>query len=175
MTELVRFGVSIDGDLLEKFDAQIARKGYTNRSEAIRDLIRDNLVSEEWASDVETVGTVTLVYDHHTPDLTQKMTHIQHSFSGEIRSVLHIHMDHYNCLEVLVVQGQGHLVKGLADQLISLRGIKHGKLTMTTTGQSLPSPGGHHVHGQADPMPTDDSDHHLTKPETRGKPRHQGD
>lgn len=172
MAELVRFGVSIDGDLLEKFDAQIERKGYTNRSEAIRDLIRDNLVSEEWASDEETVGTVTLVYDHHTPDLGQKMTHIQHSFTGEIRSVLHIHMDHHNCLEVLVVQGHGQLVKGLADQLISLRGIKHGKLTMTTTGQSLPSPAGHHAHG---PGHGHDNDHvddpHPPSPE----PRHEGD
>lgn len=175
MAELVRFGVSIDGDLLEKFDAQIERKGYTNRSEAIRDLIRDNLVSEEWALDEETVGTVTLVYDHHTPDLTQRMTHIQHSFSGEIRSVLHIHMDHYNCLEVLVVQGQGPLVKGLADQLISLRGIKHGKLTMTTTGQSLPSPGGHHVHGEHHHDHADSSYHDDPELQTLNEPKHQGD
>lgn len=174
MTELVRFGVSIDGDLLEKFDAQIGRKGYTNRSEAIRDLIRDNLVSEEWASDTETVGTVTLVYDHHTPDLSQKMTHIQHSFSGEIRSVLHIHMDHHNCLEVLVVQGQGHQVKGLADQLISLRGIKHGKLTMTTTGQSLPSPGGHHAHGEHHHDESLDP-HHPPHPQSEAEPEHEGD
>lgn len=175
MTELVRFGVSIDGDLLEKFDAQIERKGYSNRSEAIRDLIRDNLVSEEWASDEETVGTVTLVYDHHTPDLTQKMTHIQHSFTGEIRSVLHIHMDHHNCLEVLVVQGKGPSVKGLADQLISLRGIKHGKLTMTTTGQSLPSPGGHHVHGEHHHGSGEILDHSHSEPSMHGESEHQGD
>ena len=156
MSELVRFGISIDDDLLKRFDTQIEQKGYKNRSEAIRDLIRDNLVEEEWEEDKETVGTITLVYDHHTPDLSQKMTHIQHSFSGEIRSVLHIHMDHNNCLEVLVVQGQGHLVKSLADKLISLRGIKHGKLTMTTTGESLPSPSGHHKgHGHHH----DDDDH----------------
>lgn len=147
MSELIRFGVSIDGDLLTKFDEQIARKGYTNRSEALRDLIRDNLVAEEWASGKENVGTITLVYDHHTPDLNQTMTHLQHSFPGEIRSVLHIHMDHNNCLEVLVVQGEGKFIKGLADQLISLRGIKHGKLTMTTTGKELPSAGGHHARG----------------------------
>jgi CopG family nickel-responsive transcriptional regulator len=143
-SELVRFGVSIDGDLLGRFDKQIERKGYTNRSEAIRDLIRDNLVSEEWAEDAETVGTITVVYDHHTPDLNRRMTHIQHSFTGEIKSVLHIHMDHHNCLEVLVVQGQGQLIKSLSDQLISLKGVKHGKLTMTTTGKSLPSRSGHH-------------------------------
>ena len=147
MSELVRFGVSIDGELLKKFDEKIEEKGYKNRSEAIRDLIRDNLVSAEWDADEETVGTVTLVYDHHTPDLNQHMTHIQHSFTGEIRSVLHIHMDHHNCLEVLVVQGKGHLVQSLADQLISLRGIKHGKLTTTTTGQLIPSNSDHHLKG----------------------------
>ncbi len=147
MSELIRFGVSIDGDLLEKFDKQIEKKGYKNRSEAIRDLIRDHLVEEEWAKDEEIVGTITVVYDHHTPDLNQNMTHIQHSFTGEIKSVLHIHMDHHNCLEVLVVKGQGHLVQSLADQLIALRGIKHGKLTMTTTGEAIPSSAGHHANG----------------------------
>jgi len=147
MSDLIRFGVSIDADLLEKFDAQIAGKGYGNRSEAIRDLIRDNLVREEWDADAETIGTITLVYDHHTRDLSQHMTHIQHSFTGEIRSGLHIHLDHHNCLEVLVVQGKGHLVQSLANQLISLRGVKHGKLTGTTTGASLPSKTGHHANG----------------------------
>lgn len=147
MTELIRFGVSIDADLLTQFDGQIARKGYTNRSEAIRDLIRDNLVAEEWVSAQETVGTITLVFDHHTPELTQAMLHLEHSFPGQIRSVLHVHLDHSNCLEVLVVQGQGNFIKGLADQLSSLRGIKHGKLTMTTTGKNLPSAGGHHARG----------------------------
>ena len=152
MSELVRFGVSIDAGLLDQFDRQIAQKGYNNRSEAIRDLIRDNIVEQEWATDDETVGTITLVYDHHTPELNQKMTHIQHSFTGEIKSVLHIHMDHSNCLEVLVVQGNGALVRQLADRLISLRGIKHGKLTMTTTGRNIPSSSGHHAkpHGDSD-------------------------
>ncbi len=151
MSDLVRFGISIDKELLKKFDQQIEKKGYKNRSEAIRDLIRDNLVEEEWDENQETVGTITLVYDHHTPELNQKMTHIQHSFTGEIRSVLHIHMDHHNCLEVLVVQGKGHFIQSLADRLISLRGIKHGKLTITTTGESLPSTSGHHKgHGHGD-------------------------
>ena len=147
MAELIRFGVSIDGDLLTQFDAQIARKSYTNRSEALRDLIRDSLVAEEWASEGETVGTITLVFDHHTPDLTQHMLHLQHSFPGDIKSVLHIHLNHHNCIEVLVVQGIGKFIKGLADQLSSLRGIKHGKLTMTTTGKELPSISGHHARG----------------------------
>ena len=159
MSDLVRFGISIDSELLKKFDAQIEQKGYKNRSEAIRDLIRDNLVEGEWDKDQETVGTITIVYDHHTPDLSQKMTHIQHSFTGEIKSVLHIHMDHHNCLEVLVVQGKGHLVQSLADKLICLRGIKHGKLTMTTTGEELPSTSGHHKGHGHHHHDHDDDDH----------------
>ncbi len=147
MSDLVRFGVSIEGELLERFDAEIKKKGYSNRSEAIRDLIRDQIVEEEWHSDEETVGTITIVYDHHTRDLSKNLTHIQHSFEGDIKSVLHIHLDHHNCLEVLVVQGKGHLLQAFADQLVSIRGIKHGKLTMTTTGSAIPSKVTHHDHG----------------------------
>lgn len=147
MSELARFGVSIETDLLEKFDAQISQKGYPNRSEAIRDLIRDNLVKDEWNHDSETIATITLVYDHHTRELTQKMNHIQHSFAGEIRSTLHIHLDHCNCLEVIIVQGRGRLVESLANELISLKGVKHGKLTGTTTGAILPSKAEHHARG----------------------------
>ena len=147
MSELVRFGVSIEKELLEKFDQLISRKGYGNRSEAIRDLIRDNLVSQEWISEEQTVvGTITMVYDHHTRDLSSNLMHAQHSFPGEIMSVLHVHLDHHNCLEVLVVKGQGKLVKSLSDQLVSTRGVKHGKLTTTTTGVELPSKTGEHSH-----------------------------
>ncbi len=146
MSNLVRFGVSIEEELLENFDREIKKKGYASRSEAIRDLIRDQMVHEEWASDEETVGTITMVYDHHTRDLSANLTHIQHSFEGDIKSVLHIHLDHVNCLEVLVVQGKAHLLQQFADQLTSIRGVKHGKLTMTTTGGLLPSKGGHHTH-----------------------------
>lgn len=146
MSDLVRFGVSIEGELLERFDEQIKQKGYTNRSEAIRDLIRDRIVKEEWNSDDETVGTITIVYDHHTRELMGHLTHLQHSFEGEIKSVLHIHLDHHNCLEVLVVQGKGHLLKAFADKLASTRGVKHGTLAMATTGKLIPTKGGHHEH-----------------------------
>ena len=146
MSELVRFGVSIEDDLLEQFDSLIKKKGYTNRSEAIRDLIRERIVQEEWATDQETVGTITIVYDHHTRDLSGQLTHMQHSFEGDIKSVLHVHLDHHNCLEVLVVSGKGHILKSFADRLASIKGIKHGTLAMTTTGQSMPSKGGHHHH-----------------------------
>ena len=146
MTSLVRFGVSIEDDLLEQFDAQIQQKGYTNRSEAIRDLIRAQIVEQEWQTGKDTVATITMVYDHHTRELMGQLTHLQHSFDGEIKSVLHIHLDHHNCLEVLVVQGQGGLLKAFADKLGSIRGVKHSALTMATTGKSIPSKSGHHEH-----------------------------
>src|SRR3569623_2510090 len=110
MSDLVRFGVSIEGELLERFGTQIQQKGYTNRSEAIRELIRERIVKEEWGSDQETVGTITLVYDHHTREMMGHLTPLQNSFKGEIKSVLHVHLDHLNCLEVLVVQGKANLL-----------------------------------------------------------------
>ena len=139
MASLSRFGVSIEDELLEQFDLRIKEKGYSNRSEAIRDLIRDDLVTQEWDDNDEIVGTLTIVYDHHTRDLGNTLTHLQHSFTGHIQAVLHVHLDHHNCLEVLVVRGKGAEVQLFADTLIGTRGIKHGKLTMTTTGATLPS------------------------------------
>jgi len=146
MSDLVRFGVSIEDELLKRFDQEIDKKGYSNRSEAIRDLIREQIVAEEWESGKETVGTITIVYDHHTRDLSSNLTHIQHSFEGDIKSVLHIHLDHHNCLEVLVVSGQGRLLQQFANQLVSIKGVKHGKLTMTTLGDAIPGMGDHQHH-----------------------------
>jgi CopG family transcriptional regulator, nickel-responsive regulator len=137
MDELVRFGVSLDRKLLAEFDRHIRRKRYTNRSEALRDLIRGNLVGEEWDENKETVGTITFVYDHHVRDLTSKLTDIQHDYHGQILSGMHVHLDHNHCLEVLVVKGKGGEIKKVADALVSVKGVKHGKLTMTTTGKSL--------------------------------------
>jgi CopG family nickel-responsive transcriptional regulator len=137
MKELVRFGVSLDSDLLDSFDDLIARKGYTNRSEAIRDLIRDNLVGQEWDANKETVGTVTIVYDHHVRALTDKLTSIQHDYQHLIVSGMHVHLDHDHCLEVLVVRGRGSEIKEVADTLIGTKGVKHGKLATTTTGKGL--------------------------------------
>src|SRR3569832_2087818 len=144
MSDLVRFGVSIEGELLERFDEQIKQKGYTNRSEAIRDLIRDRIVKEEWSSDQETVGTITIVYAHHTRELMKHLNHLQHSIKGEIKSVLHIHLDHHNCLELLLVQGKGYLLKSCSDTLASTRGVKYGTLAMATTGKLIPTKAGHH-------------------------------
>lgn len=137
MDHLVRFGVSVDQRLLEEFDCHIKRRRYTNRSEAIRDLIRDTLVGDEWSENKETVGTITFVYDHHVRDLAGKLTDIQHACAGQILSGMHVHLDHNHCLEVLVVRGKGMEIKKVADALVSVKGVKHGKLTMTTTGKSI--------------------------------------
>lgn len=138
MPGVSRFGVSIDSNLIRKFDGLIARKGYANRSEAIRDLIRDRLVEEEWESGAqETVGTITIVYNHHTRELEQALTDMQHRSFHQIISALHVHLDAHNCLEVLVVKGKSREIRKIADRLIGAKGVKHGKLTMTTTGKGL--------------------------------------
>jgi CopG family nickel-responsive transcriptional regulator len=137
MKKLVRFGVSLDHHLLDDFDRHISRKKYTNRSEALRDLIRDNLVGQEWDEDKETVGTITIVYNHHVHDLTDRLTHIQHRHHRMILSSLHVHLDHDHCLEVLVVRGKGNEIRKVSDVLIGTKGVKHGKLAMTTTGKGL--------------------------------------
>ena len=138
MSALSRIGVAIESALLDKFDKLIGRRGYTNRSEAFRDLIRDELVEEAWESpDAQVVGTVTLVYDHHVRQLSEKLTGIQHDFHHSILSTLHVHLDHDHCLEVLVVRGKSAVVRKVADMLISAKGVKHGRLTITTTGKEL--------------------------------------
>ncbi len=138
MAEIARFGVSIDSQLIKKFDALVERKGYPTRSEAIRDMIRDMLVEDEWETgEQETVGTITIVYNHHTRELDHALTDMQHKSFHQIISALHIHLDAHNCLEVLVVKGKSQDIRKIADRLIGARGVKHGKLTMTTTGKEL--------------------------------------
>jgi len=138
MGEIVRFGISITDDLLLRFDGLIAEKGYVNRSEAIRDLIRSALVEEDLShGEEEAIGTISMVYDHHTRDLADKLTDHQHSHHKEIISALHVHLDHHNCLEVVIAKGHAKEIKRLADELIGTKGVKHGKLMMTTTGKHL--------------------------------------
>ncbi len=138
MGELSRIGVAIDADLLEKFDRLIDQRGYGNRSEAIRDLVRNELVEEAWSSPNQpVVGTVTLVYDHHVRLLSEKLTDIQHDFHRNILSTLHVHLDPDHCLEVLVVRGKAAEVRKIADTLISTKGVMHGRLTISTTGAEL--------------------------------------
>jgi len=138
MSDLTRFGVSLDSELLENFDRLIEKKGYKNRSEAIRDLIRDELVSEEWeSSSNETVGVFSIVYDHHQRELNTKLTHIQHNYLHVIVSSTHIHIDHHNCLEVIILRGTTETIKKVSDEISSTRGVKHGKLIMTSTGSDI--------------------------------------
>lgn len=135
MTEkITRFGVSIKPELLDKFDKIIKKKGYNNRSEAIRDIIRKSLVKEDTiAPDSEVMGTLTMIYDHHEGTLTNKLLDLQHEHHNEILSTTHIHVDHHNCLEVLVLKGKTGEINKLADNIKALKGIKHGELVITKT------------------------------------------
>ncbi len=135
MSELSRFGVSVEDDLLQSFDKLILQQGYSNRSEALRDLMRDALVKNRLENEKEEVGDVvgslTLVYDHHASDLKERMDGIQHQYHHLIVSVLHVHINHDDCLEVIVLRGEISEVRSIAESLLSLKGIKHGKLFIT--------------------------------------------
>jgi CopG family nickel-responsive transcriptional regulator len=138
MAGITRFGVSLEETLLEQFDRLIHRKGYTNRSEALRDLIRESLVREQWdLGTAETVGTLTLVYNHEVRELADKLTDLQHEYYRTIVSTLHVHLDPHHCLEVLVLRGQANELKTIADRLIGTRGVKHGTFSATAEGRVL--------------------------------------
>ncbi len=137
---LQRIGISLEDDLLEKFDELIGEKGYVNRSEAIRDLIRGELVARAWSSRSsaqERVAVVTLVYDHDSASLAQKLTHIQHENHLAVVSSLHVHMDAHNCLEVLVLRGRAEDIVRMGEGLVSTRGVKYGRVVPATTGHEL--------------------------------------
>ena len=132
MEKITRFGVSIEPGLLKKFDKIIKKKGYKNRSEAIRDIVRKNLILEENKDlNAEAIGTLTMIYDHHTGNLTNRLLELQHDHHNEILTTTHIHIDHHNCLEVLVLKGKTGNMQKLADNIKALKGIKHGELVIT--------------------------------------------
>jgi len=137
MSDIIRFGVSLEKELLEKFDKLSKEKQYPNRSEAIRDLIREELVKREWAEGKEVAGAITLVFDHHKRELMNTLTDIQHDFYQLIISSQHVHLDHDNCLEIIVVRGKPRGVKELADKLRATKGVKYGSLSIATTGKEL--------------------------------------
>jgi len=137
MSGLIRFGISLDKELSESFDELIRRKAYTNRSEAIRDLIRQDLVEQEWLHGSEVAGAITLIYNHHKRELLNKITDIQHDFQNSIISAQHIHLDHHNCLEIIAVKGNPAEVQKLASMLKAVKGVKHSTLSMSTTGRAL--------------------------------------
>lgn len=138
-TELSRFSITMDKLLLEQFDDYVAERGTaTNRSEAVRDLVRDALIeAKQEGSSTEVVGTITMVFNHHHSDLGEKLDAIQHKHHEEIISTLHVHLDSHNCLEVIVLKGKSHIVRSIADSLLGTKGVKHGKLVITTTGEGF--------------------------------------
>jgi CopG family nickel-responsive transcriptional regulator len=137
MPELSRIGVSLEDSLLKEFDRLIAKRSYGNRSEAFRDLIREALLEEMVKSNKRVVGTLTIVYDHHIPNLAQKLTEIQHHAGAMILAATHIHLDHHYCLEVIIMNGRGKDLQAMADGMLALRGVELGKLVMTNSGASL--------------------------------------
>lgn len=138
MGEAIRFGVSISQELLKQFDHLLEHREYSNRSEAIRDLIRKELVEREEIAGKEIVGSLTIVYDHHVRELSEALIGFQHDHHMNVLSSLHIHLDHNNCLEVIVVRGSGTTIKSLANRILGTKGVKHGRLVTTTTGADLP-------------------------------------
>ncbi len=137
MAQLVRFGVSLEKALLIHFDSHLKEKKYTNRSEAIRDLIREDLIRKQWREGSEIAGTITMIYDHHRRELLNKLTDIQHDFGGVIISTQHIHLDHHNCLEIIAVKGKPKLAQDLADTLKAVKWVKHVALSMSSTGKEI--------------------------------------
>jgi len=135
MGELARIGVSLESELLQQFDDLISHRNYSNRSEAIRDLIRDQLVGVQVDQNKTIIGTLTIVYDHHRPNLTQKLVEAQHHLGEQVLSSMHVHLDHHNCLEVIVVKGRSREVRDFANGILSLRGVNHGQLVVTSAGE----------------------------------------
>ena len=137
MSELVRFGVSLEKALLARFDDLIRERQYTNRSEALRDMIRRELVERAWQGGRDVAGAITLVYDHHKGDVMSKVTDTQHDFQEVIISTQHIHLDHHNCLEIVAARGKAEKVQKLADALRSIKGVRHTTLSMSSTGREI--------------------------------------
>lgn len=138
MTGLDRFGVSMERDLLERFDVLIKERKYASRSEAIRDLIRNELINRDWQEpNAEVVGTITIVYEHHEHELSHTLAELQHQFHECIICSTHVHLDHHNCLEVIIVKGTSDQVRTIADTISTARGVKHGQLVCSTTGVNL--------------------------------------
>jgi CopG family transcriptional regulator, nickel-responsive regulator len=144
MAQLSRTGVSLERDLLKEFDRLIAKRGCQNRSEAIRDLIREALLAESIDSNRPVVGTLTLVYDHHVPNLSQKLTETQHIAGAMVLAATHVHLDHNYCLEVIIMKGRSKDIQGIADRMLALRGVELGKLVLTNSGKDMK--GGNHNH-----------------------------
>ena len=150
--ELVRFGVAMDGDLLARFDQHLAAKGYATRSEALRDLVRAELVDAHVHGGGAIVATLTLVYDHHVRELSETLTEMQHDLGERVVSTLHVHLDHDHCLEVIVLRGPAGVIEDAANKLLATKGVEHGRLVATALpaagdGAHAHAHGGDHRHG----------------------------
>ncbi|MCX5715630.1 MAG: nickel-responsive transcriptional regulator NikR [Candidatus Omnitrophica bacterium] len=137
MAQLVRFGISLEKELLWKFDVLLKEKKYNNRSEAIRDLIREDLVKKQWQEGKEIAGTITMIYNHHQRELVNKLMDIQHDFGNIIISTQHVHLDHHNCLEIIAVKGRPQQAQELTDSLKAVKWVKHATLSMSSTGKNI--------------------------------------
>ncbi len=137
MSDLARTGVSLEEGLLKEFDRLITKRGYKNRSEAVRDLIREALLAETVDSNKPVVGTLTLVYDHHMPNLSEKLTATQHAAGAMVLAATHVHLDHHYCLEVIIMKGKSKELQEIADRMLALRGVELGKLVLTNSGKEL--------------------------------------
>jgi CopG family nickel-responsive transcriptional regulator len=137
MANIVRTGVSLEQELLRQFDESIRERGYQNRSEAIRDLIRDHLVSRRADKNKVVAGTLTIIYDHHRPNLTEKLVEVQHHAGSQVLAATHVHLDHHNCLEVVIMKGRSGSIRAVANAILSMQGVKHGQLVVTSTGKDL--------------------------------------
>lgn len=154
MSEISRFGVSVENDLLKSYDRLIGEQGYENRSEALRDLMREALVKarlKQFAPDDEVLGTLTLVYDHHANDLSDKMSEVQHRNFELVVSLLHVHVSHDDCMEVIVLRGAAKQIREMANSLLSLKGVKHGELFVTVTSAKIIAADGKQSHAHSHP------------------------
>ncbi len=132
MKEIKRFGVSLEKDLFNELDAIVRKHKFPNRSQAIRFLIRKNMAEEAYEENKEVSGAVVMIYDHHKRELVNKSLDIQHEFTGIILASQHVHLDHHNCLEIIALKGKARDLQALADKLIALKGVKHGKLVVAS-------------------------------------------
>jgi CopG family nickel-responsive transcriptional regulator len=130
-SELVRFGVAMERPLLEHLDVLVKGRGVT-RSEVLRDLVRAEVVRAQVARAVPAVASLTLVYDHHVRDLTERLTEVQHELGDSVRSAMHVHIDHHRCMEIIVMRGRSDELQRIAERLLATRGVKHGGIQMVT-------------------------------------------
>lgn len=137
MSELIRMSMSIEKPLYNRLEKMVKKSGYSNRSEFMRDMIRDHMVEESWEKNEEALGTITLVYDHHARGLSEKLTHLQHHHHGEVLAATHLHLDHHHCAEMILVKGRAREIRTLTDQMRQLKGILHANLSISSTGKKL--------------------------------------